>query len=90
MGPLLTASNGLARGPESVADIAESLQESVVNVSTTQTLKDSKEEGATPGVPGPKGSPFEQFFDDFFDEEQKGGLPHKVSSLGSGFVIDPS
>jgi serine protease Do len=88
--PLLTASHGFARGPESVADIAESLQDSVVNVSTTQTLKDTKEEGGTPIEPGPKGSPFEQFFDDFFDEEQKGGLPHKVSSLGSGFVIDPS
>jgi S1-C subfamily serine protease len=77
--PLLTAGIGLARGPESVADIAESLQETVVNVSTTQTLKESKEEGGTPTVPGPKGSPFEQFFDDFFDDEQKGGLAHKVS-----------
>ncbi len=46
----------------------------MVNVSTTQTLKESKEEGGTPTVPGPKGSPFEQFFDDFFDDEQKGGL----------------
>ena len=46
--PLLTAGIGLARGPESVADIAESLQETVVNVSTTQTLKESKEEGGTP------------------------------------------
>ena len=88
--PLLTAATGLARGPESVADIAEGLQETVVNVSTTQTLKESKEEGGTPSGPAPKGSPFEQFFDDFFDEEQKGGLSHKVSSLGSGFVIDPS
>ncbi|MET0687594.1 MAG: Do family serine endopeptidase, partial [Methyloceanibacter sp.] len=39
---------------------------------------------------GPKGSPFEEFFDDFFDDEDKDGLPRKVSSLGSGFVIDPS
>jgi serine protease Do len=85
--PLLPTAS-LARGPDSVADIAEGLQDAVVNISTTQTLKGSKD-GATPG-PGPKGSPFEEFFDDFFDDEEKDGLPRKVSSLGSGFVIDPS
>ena len=85
--PLLTTA-GLARGPDSVADIAEGLQDAVVNISTTQTLKGSKE--GTPAGPGPKGSPFEEFFNDFFDDQEKGGLPRKVSSLGSGFVIDPS
>ena len=29
----------LARGPESVAEVAEGLQDTVVNISTTQTLK---------------------------------------------------
>jgi serine protease Do len=85
--PLLVTA-GFARGPESVADIAEGLQDSVVNISTTQTLKGTAD--ATPNGPGPKGSPFEEFFDDFFDEEGKDGVPRKVSSLGSGFVIDPS
>jgi serine protease Do len=77
-----------ARGPDSVADVAEGLQDSVVNISTTQTVKDSKEDGL--GELTPKDSPFEEFFDDFFDDENNEGLPHKVSSLGSGFVIDPS
>src|SRR5581483_12514347 len=77
--PLLPA-QGLARGPDSVADIAEGLQDSVVNISTTQTVKGSKD--ATGIGPGPKGSPFEEFFDDFFDEDKE-GLPRKVSSLGS-------
>jgi serine protease Do len=77
-----------ARGPESVADVAEGLQDTVVNISTTQTLKGNAE--SSPTGPGPKGSPFEEFFDDFFDDEDKEGLPRKVSSLGSGFVIDPS
>ncbi|MGD0531679.1 MAG: Do family serine endopeptidase, partial [Methyloceanibacter sp.] len=45
---------------------------------------------SVPAGPGPKGSPFEEFFNDFFDEQEKDGLPRKVSSLGSGFVIDPS
>ena len=86
--PLLTTAS-LARGPDSVADIAEGLQDTVVNISTTQTLKGSTDERRRAG-PGPKGSPFEEFFDDFFDDEEKDGLPRKVSSLGSGFVIDPS
>jgi serine protease Do len=85
--PLL-GSAGLARGPASVADVAEGLQDTVVNISTTQTLKGAKE--SSPVVPDPKGSPFEEFFDDFFDDEDSEGLPRKVSSLGSGFVIDPS
>ena len=88
-GVALTGAPALGRGPDSVADVAEGLQESVVNISTTQTLKSGKEEGASEGA-GPKGSPFEEFFDDFFDDEDKDGLPRKVSSLGSGFVIDPS
>ncbi|HYH71279.1 MAG TPA: Do family serine endopeptidase [Methyloceanibacter sp.] len=77
-----------ARGPESVAEVADGLQDTVVNISTTQTLKGGAAEEGAPGGPGPKNSPFEEFFDDFFDEE--GGGPRKVSSLGSGFVIDAS
>ena len=85
-GAPLVALPGQARGPDSVADVAEGLQEAVVNISTTQTLKGSPE--SAPNEPGPKGSPFEEFFDDFFDEEGSEGLSRKVSSLGSGFVID--
>jgi serine protease Do len=87
--PSLLCTPGLARGPESVAGVAEGLQDTVVNISTTQTLKGSAEKNA-PAGPGPKGSPFEDLFNDFFDEQDKEGLPRKVSSLGSGFVIDPS
>jgi serine protease Do len=83
----LAATPSPARGPDSVADVAEGLQEAVVNISTTQTLKGSAE--AAPDGPGPKGSPFEEFFDDFFDDEGGNSLSRKVSSLGSGFVIDP-
>jgi serine protease Do len=85
---LLAATPGLARGPASVADIAEGLQDAVVNISTTQTLEGPSD--AAPGRKGPKGSPFEEFFDDFFDDEGPDGMPRRVSSLGSGFVIDPS
>jgi serine protease Do len=85
---LLAAVPGLARGPASVADVAEGLQDAVVNISTTQTLQGPGEPG--PMRKGPNGSPFEEFFDDFFEDEGPDGMPRKVSSLGSGFVIDPS
>ncbi len=74
------------RGPQSVAPVAEKLIDAVVNISTSQTVKGPQ------GVPlpkVPKGSPFEEFFEDFFNK--RGGaqqLDRKVSSLGSGFVID--
>jgi serine protease Do len=74
------------KGPNTVAPIAERLIDAVVNISTSQTIKGPQ------GVPlpkVPKGSPFEEFFDDFFSK--KGGKSQserKVSSLGSGFVID--
>ena len=77
-----------ARGPESVADLAEKLQDAVVNISTTQTLERSQQGIPLPRVP--KGSPFEEFFEDFFNRQQRQGRPRKVNSLGSGFVIDPS
>ncbi|XSG82880.1 MAG: DegQ family serine endoprotease [Methyloligella sp. ZOD6] len=79
---------GSARGPESVADISEGLQETVVNISTTQTVKGIQE--PQPDTPRPEGSPFEEFFDDFFESPDGEGMPRRVSSLGSGFVYDSS
>lgn len=90
-----------ARGaPESFADLAEGLLPSVVNISTTQSLDKG---GATDAGPGedmmpqfPPGSPFEDMFRDFFDRHkmapngQSQPSMRRVTSLGSGFVIDPS
>jgi serine protease Do len=73
-------------GPTSVAPLAEKLIDAVVNISTSQTVK-GPEGAPLPRVP--KGAPFEEFFEDFFN--RKGGkspTDRKVSSLGSGFVID--
>ncbi len=74
------------RGPASVADIAVQLQNAVVNISTTQKMKDTK---PVPVPEVPKGSPFEEYFQDFFDKEDRGGGGQRANSLGSGFVIDP-
>jgi serine protease Do len=88
-----------ARGPDGIADIAEKVIDAVVNISTSQTVeaKGGGDRGATPQLP--PGSPFEEFFDDFFKNRRgpgsKGGgdgnrefQPRKTSSLGSGFIVD--
>lgn len=77
-----------ARGPESVADLAEGLVDTVVNISTSQTIKGPR--GGVPLPNVPKGSPFEDFFEDFFNRQQQQGQPRRVNSLGSGFVLHPS
>ncbi|MFZ2006192.1 MAG: DegQ family serine endoprotease [Stellaceae bacterium] len=93
--------------PDGFADLADKLLPSVVNISTTQTVKASADKGDkdnpdTPDMPQfPPGSPFEQFFKDFFKHQHPGqgqgqsqGQPQaetrKATSLGSGFIIDPS
>ncbi|WP_371875496.1 DegQ family serine endoprotease [Pleomorphomonas sp. NRK KF1] len=92
------------QGPDSVADLAEKLIGAVVNISTTQTVAETRQ---VPLPQVPEGSPFQDFFDEFFDKNgngkggdpgdgadngdggsDEGGDPRKVQSLGSGFVID--
>jgi serine protease Do len=81
------------KGPDSVADLAERLLDSVVNISTSQNVGDTRE---VPLPQVPEGSPFQEFFDDFFENPPGGGGgqngpgPRRVQSLGSGFVIDAS
>ena len=71
---------GKARNaPESFADLAEKLMPSVVNISTTQTIKTT---GNQFPFQFPPGSPFEEMFKDFQRPTER-----KASSLGSGFII---
>ncbi|WP_246710127.1 Do family serine endopeptidase [Martelella soudanensis] len=71
----------------SIADMAETLLPSVVNISISQ--EGDADAGDRPVPKVPEGQPFEEFFEDFFDGED--GLGNRpVSSLGSGFIIDPS
>ncbi|MCC2610350.1 Do family serine endopeptidase [Neorhizobium sp. Rsf11] len=76
-----------AAGPASIADLAEGLLDAVVNISTSQSVKDG---GAGPQPQIQEGSPFQEFFEDFFDSPDNQNGNQKVSSLGSGFVIDPA
>ncbi|KAB2714772.1 Do family serine endopeptidase [Brucella intermedia] len=80
-----------AQGPASVADLAEGLLDAVVNISTSQTVKgDGEGDGAVPMPQVPEGSPFQEYFKDFFGDNggAQGDESRKVQSLGSGFVID--
>ncbi|MFB2550804.1 DegQ family serine endoprotease [Ensifer soli] len=76
-------------GPESVADLAAGLLDAVVNISTSQNVKNDDN---APAPQVPEGSPFQDFFDEFFKGQggQGGNRQRTVNSLGSGFVIDPS
>ncbi|WP_286201873.1 DegQ family serine endoprotease [Ochrobactrum sp. SFR4] len=92
LAPLGLAAGATTAGPASIADLAQGLLDSVVNISTSQTVKDENgEEKAEPAPQLPEGSPFQEFFDDFFSEENQkdgGSAARKMQSLGSGFVID--
>jgi serine protease Do len=81
--------------PESFADLAAQLLPSVVNISTQQTAKAKPSrgqgQGQNPDAPQvPPGSPFEEFFKDFFDRNPQENRPRRNTSLGSGFIIDPA
>jgi serine protease Do len=61
-------------GPDGFADLAARLLPAVVNISSTQTLKpEAGEHGGSEMPELPPGSPFEQFFHDFFDHGRQGG-----------------
>ncbi len=65
--------------PKSFANLAEKLMPSVVNISTTQTVKTTSNQFP---FQFPPGSPFEEMFRDFQRPTER-----KASSLGSGFII---
>src|SRR5262249_2487024 len=79
-----------ARGPENIADVAEQVIDAVVNISTSQKVDPRVTE--LPDLP--PGSPMEEFFDQFFKNRRGGGgneqTPRRITSLGSGFIIDAS
>ncbi|WP_093810990.1 DegQ family serine endoprotease [Stappia sp. ES.058] len=77
----------LAHGPDSVPDLAEGRLDSVVNISTAQNVTGQR---SVPLPQVPDGSPFQEFFDEFFNRQNRdnGNRPRRVQSLGSGFVLD--
>lgn len=81
--------------PDSFADLADEQIPTVVNISTTQTVKVGRSPfGGLMGQEYPEGHPFADLPDIFkhFYGMPRGGkqLERKTQALGSGFVIDPS
>ena len=84
--------------PQSFADLAERLSPAVVNISTTQKIPAQAQRRRQVPMPQfPPGSPFEEFFKDFFDRQQRPDQEgenkrpqRRATSLGSGFIVDPA
>ncbi|MEH3118963.1 MAG: DegQ family serine endoprotease [Methylorubrum populi] len=88
-----------ARGPESLADLAEKVTDAVVNISASTTVEANSRGGRSlPQLP--QGTPFEDLFEEFFkrrgqgsprsDDDSPRAPTRKSNSLGSGFIIDAS
>jgi serine protease Do len=76
--------------PATFADLAAKVTPAVVNISSTHVeTADSEQQ---PGMPDLRGTPFEQFFKQFMENQGQGQKPmkRKATALGSGFVIDPT
>lgn len=76
--------------PDGFADLSARLIPAVVNISTTQKI--TKEEAAKDGPmqplpPGHSMEDFNEFFKNFMQPYQE---DRDVTSLGSGFIVDPS
>ena len=74
--------------PNSFADLVEELIPSVVSIASTTIVKNQYNQ---PIPRFPEGSPFDEFFKDYFDNEQR-QLPSErpMVGLGSGFIVDKS
>ncbi|MDX8388887.1 MAG: Do family serine endopeptidase [Mariprofundaceae bacterium] len=68
--------------PQSFAELAASQRPAVVNISTT-TIRNGG--GFPPGLGGMRGTPFEDFFRHYFQQQQQPS--REQHSLGSGFIL---
>jgi serine protease Do len=83
------ASGAVQMVPASFADLAAKVTPAVVNISSTHVETADAEQ---PNMPDLRGTPFEQFFKQFMENQGQGSKPmkRKATALGSGFVIDPT
>ena len=73
--------------PSSFADLVEDLSPAVVSIASTTIVKNTDSQNQMPRFP--EGSPFDEFFKDYFDNERKNSPSERpMTGLGSGFIID--
>src|SRR3546814_410212 len=68
------------------ADLVARVKPAVVNIATTEKVDDKSGQQQMPNFP--PGSPFEEFFRQFMEQQQRHRGPQHA--LGSGFIVDPS
>ena len=74
--------------PDSFADLVEELLPAVVSIAST-TIVENKNNQPIPRFP--EGSPFDEFFKEYFDNERPSSPKQRpMIGLGSGFIVDNS
>ena len=72
--------------PDSFADLVEELIPAVVSIASTTIVKNQNNQ---PMPRFPEGSPFDEFFKDYFENEKRNSPSQRpMIGLGSGFIID--
>ena len=75
--------------PDSFADLVEESSPAVVSIASTTIIKNTNQQNQIPQFP--EGSPFDEFFKDYFDRNQRRSPSERpMTGLGSGFIIDSS
>src|SRR6202789_211148 len=85
---LVPASPAAAQArPNNLPRLLDQVAGAVVNISATQTVEDKD---VAPDLP--KGTPFDEMFEEFFKNHGINPQPRarRAQSLGSGFIIDPT
>ena len=83
----ITFSNSLKAYTDSFADLVENLSPAVVSIASTTIVTNNNSQNQMPQFP--EGSPFDEFFKDYFDNERRNSPSQRpMTGLGSGFIID--
>ena len=83
----LTYSSTLKAYTDSFADLVENLSPAVVSIASTTIVTNNNSQNQMPQFP--EGSPFDEFFKDYFDNERRNSPSQRpMTGLGSGFIID--
>ena len=83
----ITYSTALKAYTDSFADLVENLSPAVVSIASTTIITNNNSQNQMPQFP--EGSPFDEFFKDYFDNERRNSPSQRpMTGLGSGFIID--
>ncbi|HVJ33852.1 MAG TPA: DegQ family serine endoprotease [Terriglobia bacterium] len=90
LSPMVSGTAQAYPAPDSFADLAAKVTPAVVNISSTHKVTESDMQDEGMPFDFPKGSPFEQLFRPFQEQQRRQHRNEKIMSLGSGFIVDPA